>query len=672
MDKRRKQAYRQRHQEAADLVTRLTVIQGMYKAMMKVGVGTVSIESEAMRLVYECVSGPTGHRLLSLDSKNEGEVDVLVNSREYRCWRDPKLVKKLTGLRLRIVSSKLCEARRLLSEEMRLVALVDSKSETGRKWQEVRDVQHEVWRVENPKHQLKVAHMVQRSSKCESHKVCRSIDCLAEDRWRRSVKSLHNQVGDIMVSEAESESVVSDAKPVDPASRSDNPDDPDSLLSSRYFSRPEDLERVNREESQMKRVAQSYNHSWKPDHVPGCASPAEGTEVDNEVIVYGEVELTQCERDLLSLGPGFMVVSQLNDQEMKVESAVTLMKIRWSRRSQGTDGMTANQEKHEYVTPTEEESSLSEALESEARDVLSSDGSELNMGRTRPTNMRNNRDVMMPGPARSMVEAEYNTRVGERAYKSFKSNHCKEDGTQCNLTQSQQVGLRTLAKKTATNQVIVLQADKGKKFVVVDQQTYLSMGQDHTSKDKVVTPGQVRASQKVLSTTTRSLVNILGVGTSQSHHAYTRCLENSDSRAEDVPTMKVLPKVHKLLSASGHPQSRPVVTAASGISSRVGDLISDFLEPLVGMDVPRLEDQSTEEVLAQLEQAETAIRDAGLTDTVVGSLDVRALYPSLDQLETSKLVSQFILKSKVKLSGIDWREAQSFLASNMSELEVKN
>ena len=62
MDKRKNQEHNlQRHREAAELITRLTVIQGMYKEMMRMEVSTVSIESEAMRLVHESVSGPTGH-----------------------------------------------------------------------------------------------------------------------------------------------------------------------------------------------------------------------------------------------------------------------------------------------------------------------------------------------------------------------------------------------------------------------------------------------------------------------------------------------------------------------------------------------------------------------------------------------------------------------------------
>ena len=115
---------------------------------------------------------------------------------------------------------------------------------------------------------------------------------------------------------------------------------------------------------------------------------------------------------------------------------------------------------------------------------------------------------------------------------------------------------------------------------------------------------------------------------------------------------------------------RPVVAAASGLSSRAGDCLADFLEPLVNVETPRMEDRSTEEVLSQLQEAEVSIRDQGLTDTMVGSLDVRALYPSLDQEGSARAVARFVLESNVEISGVDWRAAQIFVASNLTQEQV--
>ena len=37
----------------------------MYRDLIKLGVGTVTTESEMMRQVYEREAGPTGHRLMT-------------------------------------------------------------------------------------------------------------------------------------------------------------------------------------------------------------------------------------------------------------------------------------------------------------------------------------------------------------------------------------------------------------------------------------------------------------------------------------------------------------------------------------------------------------------------------------------------------------------------------
>ena len=293
---------------------------------------------------------------------------------------------------------------------------------------------------------------------------------------------------------------------------------------------------------------------------------------EKEVMIVGEVELSENELDLLRLGPGFMVVSSLEEQEMQVEASVTATKIRWSRMRKGT--MDQCEKEIEIEPTTEEEETLADLMECELRDVLSQDGKEINMGRKRPTDLKNNREVHMPGPGNPKVEAEFTTRIGtwQGAFNMFRKENCRDNGTQVksNLSVSQQIGLKSLAKKVAKIEVIVLQSDKGKSFVVVDERTYLSMANDHIAKDNKVSQKDIKVSQKILSSTARAMGNILGVGRSHSDAAYARSMDNLGGDAEDVHTLKIMPKTHKAPGPLGHPQSRPVVAAASGLSSRAG------------------------------------------------------------------------------------------------------
>ena len=181
---------------------------------------------------------------------------------------------------------------------------------------------------------------------------------------------------------------------------------------------------------------------------------------------------------------------------------------------------------------------------------------------------------------------------------------------------------------------------------------------------------EIHESQKILTNTARALVNMFRTGLSQSHHNYIRCMDNASSEVEDPPTMKILPKVHKGPTAQGHPQFRPVVMTATGISSRAGDVLGDFLELIIQLTCLRMEECSTEEGISQLEEVEKAVRMAGGRNTMLGSLDVSALYPSLDQEQSAELVSRMVEVSPVKIKGVNYRCVQVYLVSNLTTQEV--
>ena len=442
-----------------------------------------------------------------------------------------------------------------------------------------------------------------------------------------------------------------------------------------YMTRDQDLSQLDIEIENIKQQAKTFNMNltkrMSRNNLEG--RPNEVIRKTDEVKIFGNVNLTEDEMELLKLGPGYMVVAQLTEEEMRTESTVSMTKMRWDKLKKGQEDMTGKDIEKEENEMTEEElleqMNLAEALDRETRDVLDENGTRMNMGRRRATDMKGNRKVIMPPPSRPIVEAEHHMRAAtwQKEFDKYRGKHCDKLGNQVesNLTRQQRLGLKSLGRKVAKVECIVLEADKGKTFVVVDEETYIAMSQDHVADDEVIDQQEVKESQAILSATATSLCNIVGLGKSHTWKNYIRCFENSGSKAEDVPNLKLMPKVHKPPNPAGHPQSRPVVAAATGLSSRAGDMLSDILEPLVTTDLPRQEDLSTEEAISQLREAEDTIRSRGLKDTMAGSLDVRALYPSLDQEAASQGVAKFVLNSKTEIDGIDWREVQVFLASNL-------
>ena len=68
---------------------------------------------------------------------------------------------------------------------------------------------------------------------------------------------------------------------------------------------------------------------------------------------------------------------------------------------------------------------------------------------------------------------------------------------------------------------------------------------------------------------------------------------------------------------------------------------------------------SSEDMLASIQQANSSgrVRD----DTVIGSLDVKALYPSLDLDHTIETAAEEFRRSDVKIEGIDNEELGLYL-----------
>ena len=56
-------------------------------------------------------------------------------------------------------------------------------------------------------------------------------------------------------------------------------------------------------------------------------------------------------------------------------------------------------------------------------------------------------------------------------------------------------------------------------------------------------------------------------------------------------------------------------------------------------------------------------------NVIVGSMDIEALYPSLDTKRAGEVVRDRILAFQLKFDGIDWRWALVYLALTMSNVE---
>ena len=81
---------------------------------------------------------------------------------------------------------------------------------------------------------------------------------------------------------------------------------------------------------------------------------------------------------------------------------------------------------------------------------------------------------------------------------------------------------------------------------------------------------------------------------------------------------------------------------------------------------------STEDLLSKIDKVANEIHEMNLAqkDIFVGSLDVKALYPSLEIEKTSKICAERVRNSGLKVDGIDWIWATKYIALNWTRQEV--
>jgi hypothetical protein len=127
---------------------------------------------------------------------------------------------------------------------------------------------------------------------------------------------------------------------------------------------------------------------------------------------------------------------------------------------------------------------------------------------------------------------------------------------------------------------VVLPSDKGKGVVVTTMEMYARMGLDHTAKDREVDWNELKKCQAEMNANSRALARIFRVGEAPSQMNQLRCFDNATSWAQHAPNMRAVPKTHKSPHEEGHPQSRPVVAADSGITTNGSDILSRILEPI--------------------------------------------------------------------------------------------
>ena len=213
-------------------------------------------------------------------------------------------------------------------------------------------------------------------------------------------------------------------------------------------------------------------------------------------------------------------------------------------------------------------------------------------------------------------------------------------------------------------------SDKGKGVVVMPLTMYEEVTRGHTCKDREIDWVELKRIQWEVTAHARCLARVFNLGGEEGPRNKVRCHDNITTWAQHPPVLRSMAKTHKPPNPDGTPKTRPVVGASSGLGTGLGELLSDLVRPVSQARGSQSECQSTEEMVSRIEEANQRLQDEQVQDLMVGSLDVVALYPSIDQKVGARIVAEEMLRNGVRYRGVDIHKAVRYLAATMTDERI--
>ena len=186
-----------------------------------------------------------------------------------------------------------------------------------------------------------------------------------------------------------------------------------------------------------------------------------------------------------------------------------------------------------------------------------------------------------------------------------------------------------MQKKIARREITICQTDKSAGIAITSREVWEELGKIHTDGDMVIDWEEVKEDQRIIKGHMRCLNHIFCPGSNSSSEE--RVWAAKELMSSVIPLMYPLIKDHKPVGADGKPASRPVCSASRSINGEISDTVSQILES-VSNALESSEVISGEELRARIDDEVEELKDKEMPEFgyCVGSLDVKAQYPSLE------------------------------------------
>ena len=388
--------------------------------------------------------------------------------------------------------------------------------------------------------------------------------------------------------------------------------------------------------------------------------------------IYGGANIDKNESSILSLPPKYTIFEKIHKEKCMVEIETMATKYRWEimktknenfiNTSTTNLSISGSNQDGEQNTNEDNENDDEKEIREYHFDISKN---KLDFRKLRPTDLPYNKRVYLPeNSSEEEIKITYLCHELEMITKSFE----EEQKCEINLNKEERLGLKKLRER---DDIVVFQTDKSSKFSVDTKPNYIEACEQHTSKDTTINEDEYAILIKEINAHAIMWCNFLKAGEFSSSNGDQRIKENMiASEMCDPPPLYTLRKDHKKFTDRiKGPPTRPVCGATRAYNGRMSHILSMILKEVKRKDVDTCE--STEDILSAIEEVNKNKTEN--ENLVVGSLDVKALYPSLDIKFTAEKVAMEFIESNIEFEeeSIDIYELGLYLVLTMEDEELK-
>lgn len=410
----------------------------------------------------------------------------------------------------------------------------------------------------------------------------------------------------------------------------------------------------------------------------------EETEKADEKVVKEGVETNDDEDAYLKIPNKMSDNTTFDKIKMMSDIQMMLFKIRMSVRKRNEDDKSGmNAEELENV----------KTIERDARNVVNMEEMTVDFAKRRVTDMKTCRRITLPKCLDGDTEAKLKTLEGSLEGAVLREEKRAENRkkNETVLTDKEVRGKISIKKREKAGELVYMTCDKSGMNAVVGPENFVDKMNEHMKNDDVVTREEVEEEEKRMSAMAGLMARVLRMGedwdqSDRVHQAVT-------SVSTGIPALDGMLKDHKMTDIL---PVRPVCRAGRSPNGILSDITSDILvavsrditdrraiehrringEPDLISDLGEV--RSTEELQAKVRECNRAIerleeeyKAEGLPKptVVVGSNDVKALYPSCLTVPSAAAVRRKVEECKLDIN-VNETELSLFLASTLTQEEV--